>query len=487
MSNQQPASDRRFSIPDSAQARAVAEIRARLDRLPLSRFSYLLLVLLMPAWIVESYDIGIIGVTIAIIKPMWHPTAGELGMLGVASTIAIALGLIPSGLLVDALGRRRVFIGGVVWFSVFTGLTAWAPNIEVLTAGRFIAGIGLGATFPLPYVYLAEFMAPESRAKFVGYLNGLLTAAYVVPPLTAVYLLGHYPPAIAWRLLYGLALVPLAYAAILYVWLPESPRWLAIKGRTGDALAIIDKIEAQVTEAGRRLVATRNAAPSPAHADLSSGNWRDILRPPLRRATLTVWFAFFGSLLVFYVLLTFAPTLMVEQGFKLAKSLEFVAALQFAGGIGGLLQGFLGDKWGRRPLIIGYGLITVVGLVGLVLGTSVAVLVVSSLCIGFFGLGIFPVTKLYAAEQFPTAIRGWGTGTTEAFGRFFSGVAFVYLVPFIIQAGGVNLVIWTVAAILVLATVLPVAVFGRETKGANIDEMLATPLPVRAGRVGRRP
>jgi len=137
MSNQQSVSDK--GSGDRGRAGAMAEIEARLDRLPPSRFSYLLLLLLMPAWIVESYDIGIIGATIAVIKPLWHPSASQLGLLGVASTVAIALGLIPSGILVDALGRRRVFIGGLVWFSVFTGLTALAPNIEFLAAGRFAA------------------------------------------------------------------------------------------------------------------------------------------------------------------------------------------------------------------------------------------------------------------------------------------------------------------------------------------------------------
>jgi putative MFS transporter len=456
--------------------RSTVDIGARLDRLPASRFSYLLLLLLMPAWIVESYDIGIIGATIAIIKPLWKPSAGELGMLGIASTVAIVLGLIPSGMLADTFGRRKVFLGGLVWFSVFTALTALAPNIEFLTAGRFVAGLGLGAVFPLPYVFLTEFLAPEFRAKFIGYLNGLLTTAYVIPPLTAVYVLANFPPEVAWRLLYGVALVQLAYAFALYLWLPESPRWLATQGRTDEALAIVNRIEAQVTKPGWQ-PGGESVAPMRAVTDTVKGNWRDVLRRPLVARTATVCLAFFGTLPVFYVLLTFAPTLMAEHGFKLASSLEFVAALQLAGGIGGLVQGFLGDKWGRRPVIVGYGIMTAVGLVILALGGSTGLLLAASL-VGFFGLGIFPVTKLYVAEQFPTAVRGWGTGITEAFGRFFGGVAFVYLVPFIVNVGGVNLVIETVAAIVFFATVLPIALFGRETSGANLDEGLAGSLPV---------
>jgi putative MFS transporter len=479
MSNEQSVSA--GGVESSASITSTADIGARLDRLPASRFSYLLLLLLMPAWIVESYDIGIIGATIAIIKPMWHPSASQLGLLGIASTVAIVLGLIPSGILVDTFGRRKVFLGGLVWFSVFTALTALAPNIEFLTVGRFFAGLGLGAVFPLPYVFLTEFMAPEFRAKFIGYLNGLLTTAYVVPPLTAVYVLANFTPEIAWRLLYGVALVQLVYAFALYLWLPESPRWLATQGRTDEALAIVSRIEAQVTKPGWNPGA-ESVAPTRATADTVKGNWRDVLRRPLVSRTATVCLAFFGTLPVFYVLLTFAPTLMAEHGFKLASSLEFVAALQLAGGIGGLVQGFLGDKWGRRPVIIGYGMMTAAGLVTLALGGSTELLLAASLSVGFFGLGIFPVTKLYVAEQFPTAVRGWGTGITEAFGRFFGGVAFVYLVPFIVNAGGVNLVLGTVAAIVLFATVLPIALFGREMSGANLNEELAGSLPVQDGK-----
>ena len=107
-------------------------------------------------------------------------------------------------------------------------------------------------------------------------------------------------------------------------------------------------------------------------------------------------------------------------------------------------------------MIIGYGLMTVAGLITLAFSDSIELLLGASLVVGFFGLGIFPVTKLYVAEQFPTSIRGSGTAVTEAFGRFFGGVVFVYLVPSIVDIGGVKLVVGIVAALLFFATV-----FGR--------------------------
>ena len=458
--------------------RILDEVISRLERLPVSWFSYKLLLLLMPAWIVESYDIGIIGATIAVIKPLWMPTATAIATLAVASTVAIAIGLIPSGLLTDRFGRRKMLIGGLIWFSVFTGLGGLAPNIELLTLSRFLAGLGLGAVFPLPYIFLAEFMAATTRAKFVGYLNGLLTAAYLVPPLTAVYLLGHYPHAVAWRLLYFIAFIPLAYAALLLFKLPESPRWLASRGKEQEALHLIEKIEAET------IAYTKRPLPAPVRinrdAAVSAHRPSDIFKAPLLRRTMVVWFAFFGTLPVFYALLTFAPTLMVAQGFQLAKSLQFVALLQLAGGIGGLVQGIMGDKVGRRPMIITYAGVASIGVLGLAFGHSVPVLLTAGLLVGFFGLGIFPVVKLYVAEQYPTDIRGFGSGMTESFGRLLGGVAFIYAVPFIARAGGTQLVIITVAILLAGATFIPVLLFGQETRNANID---ASQEPLAAGPV----
>ena len=220
--------------PDATQL--VEDVNRRLDRLPLSSFSYKLLIMLMPAWVVEAYDIGIIGPTIAVLKPLWSPSAAQVGLLAISSTVAIAIGLIPSGMLVDRFGRRKILIAGIVWFSIFTAVGGLSPNIETLTACRFLAGFGLGAVFPLPYVYLAEFLSPGARGKFVGYLNGLLTVDYVVPPLTAIYLLAHYPQPVAWRLLYLVAFIPLIYALILVFVLPESPRWLASRNKRDEVM-----------------------------------------------------------------------------------------------------------------------------------------------------------------------------------------------------------------------------------------------------------
>src|SRR5579883_2331084 len=448
----------------------VQQIAARLDRLPLSSFSIKLLVMVAPAWIIEAYDIGIVGPTIAVLKNVWKPAPGQIATLAIASTIAIVIGLIPSGMLVDRLGRRRLLLWGVAWFSVFTGIAALSTSIEMLTVCRFLAGLGMGAVFPLPYVYITEFLSPAARAKFVGYLNGLLTANYLLPPLAAIYFLGHYDHPIAWRMLYGIAFIPLVYSVILAFVLPESPRWLATHGRSEDALALVKRVEDETERSTHRPLPAPvvSSATAPVAVSIDRGA---IFRPPFLSQTIVVWLAFFGSLPVFYVLVTYAPTLMVAQGFKLTNSLMFVAMLQLAGGIGGVVQGVIGDRAGRRPAIVWYAALAVLGLFGLAYGNSIPVVLLCGIAVGFFGLGIYPVVKIYIAEQYPTVIRGFGSSSAESFARLLGGVVFVYAVPFISQAGGTKLVTVIVAILLLVTTLVPVALFGRETKGCNIDDV----------------
>ena len=473
---------------DSENERMAAEVRARLDRLPSSRFAWKLLLLLLPVWVLESYDIGTIGTTLAVVKSVWEPSGFEVGALAISSTLAIALGLVPSGRLVDRVGRRKVLLGGVIWFTVFTAAAGLAPNIWILILLRFLAGLALGAVFPLPYVYLAEFMSPGLRARFVGYLNGVLTAAYIIPPVTAIFLLNNVDEEIAWRLLHIFSVVGLLYAVAVFKFLPESPRWLACQGRGADALALIARIERSVEAGGETLPPVELAQVEPGAGAGSGSNGRrpalDIFRPPLLRRTIVVWLMFFGTLPLFYVVLAFAPTLMVESGYALTNSLAFVAGLQLTGGLGGLVQGYLSDRFGRRPLVAGYGALSIVGLSLLATGDSLVMLLVAGALVGFFGLGIFPVAKLYIAEQYPVELRGVGTSSTEAFGRLFGGVIFAYLVPFIAEAVGTSGVIWTVCVLTGMTTVLPILLFGRETKGIDIDDqaMNARTLP-RAGSI----
>jgi len=156
---------------------------ARLDRLPITRSVVLIVVLSMAVWVVEAFDIGIVGTVVLSLKGVLHQGPSQVGILAVASTAGIAVGLIPSGRLADIFGRRSVLIWGVVLFGIATLLGGIFLNFWVIVLFRFLGGIGEGAVFPLPYIIVSEVIAPKRRGTVISYQNAILSIAYLLPSL----------------------------------------------------------------------------------------------------------------------------------------------------------------------------------------------------------------------------------------------------------------------------------------------------------------
>ncbi|MEL7566493.1 MAG: MFS transporter [Dehalobacterium sp.] len=452
------------------QDAVLADVSARLDRLPMSWFIYSLTILLGLAWISEAFDIGIIGSTLLPLKGLWKLTPSEVGWLGVSGTLGVVVALIPSGTLVDRFGRKKVLLGGIVWFSVFTVLGAFSQNVITLVVLRFAAGLGQGAIFPLPYAYLSEFVPPQKRGTFMGYLNGALTASYLIPPLVSSWAFQAFPQDVGWRYVFVLGAIPLILVPFLAKLLPESPRWLVKKGRIDEALMIMETIEAKVSKQIKGLL-PKYTVPEIVKGQGQDASWLVAFQKPYIRRTLVVTSAYIGAFILWYTMLTFGPTLFVSEGFNFTKSLRYNVYMMFCGGVGSILMGILADKFGRKPIIATYAVLASVGCVILGYNISMATLVIAGAIVGLFGLGIFPITKIYIAEQYPTNIRGRGTFTCEAIARFFGGVLITFYVPLIVSlTGGASRVFYIVAIAMFILMTIPILTLGRETMGLSIDD-----------------
>ncbi|HUO00539.1 MAG TPA: MFS transporter, partial [Bradyrhizobium sp.] len=146
---------------------------ARLDRLPVNRHILFLVFLLGIVWILEAFDIGIIAPVLFIIRNQWHLDPSTVGLVGSAGTFGIVIGLLPAGRIADRYGRKTTLLVGIVIFSIFTFITAFAQNVSLIVVCRFIAGLGQGAVFPVPYLLLSEFVNKRWRGSAVGYANSL--------------------------------------------------------------------------------------------------------------------------------------------------------------------------------------------------------------------------------------------------------------------------------------------------------------------------
>ena len=151
-------------------------VSARLQRLPTTRYTCAFVLLLAGALIIEAFDIGSLSVILPILKPLMYLSALQVGMLAASSAVGITIGMIPAGLLADRFGRRRVLIGGMLWFSGLTLVSALAPDFRTLLILRGFSGLGMGATFIMPYALLVELvssgqmMADPSKGEFNSYV-----------------------------------------------------------------------------------------------------------------------------------------------------------------------------------------------------------------------------------------------------------------------------------------------------------------------------
>lgn len=128
-----------------------AQLAARLQRIPTSRASWMLVILAAGALVIEALDIGSLSIILPGVKVMWQLTPAQVGMLAAASALGIAIGMVPAGRLADRFGRKRLLVGGVIWFCTGTMLSAASPNYPTLMLLRGVSGLGMAPAFIMPY------------------------------------------------------------------------------------------------------------------------------------------------------------------------------------------------------------------------------------------------------------------------------------------------------------------------------------------------
>jgi putative MFS transporter len=462
--------------PTATQERPVpARAAARLDRLPVSRWLTKVMVVLFLGWLVESYDIGLTGSVLPSLTHLYHLGTGLETAVSISAAAGVVLGIVPAGWLADRFGRKRVMIAGTVAYAVLSFLTGLAPDIGVVIALRVLAGIAMGAVFPLPYAHGAELCPPSVRGRYTGIADSFLSIGYFLSPLLALVLIPSVTDGTGWRVMFFLGGVPIVFALLAWRYVPESPRWYEARGRFAEAEQVLTEIEARVrADTGRPLPPPPPPPPVPPAEPVAGpaargwGQWRALFRGPYRRRSLVLWTTFGGIFFVFYSIQTFMPTVVSSMGFTLTSAFVFTAVIVAVSIPGKLLEAWVVERWGRRPVIIGFGLIAAVA--ALVFGFTrgaLPVLLVGGL-MSFFGIGADPAVKVYTAESYPTAIRATGTSLTEGAGRLMSGVVGPSLIPLLLAAGGVVAVYSLVGAVALVAVVV-VFCFGEETRGRSLE------------------
>lgn len=462
-----------------ARMTADANLLTRLDRAPVTRSLKVGLGVVILVWLIESFDIGIVSTLILVLKPHWGLSTLQTGLLGASGTIGLVIGIIPAGRFADRFGRKTLLLIGTAQFAVFTALGAVANEFWLLFALRVIAGLGEGAIFPVPYTMISELVGKRLRGTVMGYAQWVLNAGYTLPAVVGIWVVSVFPVDLSWRIPLLIGGFPLLLIPALLRWVPETPRYLLkraeLTGDQSDRDRVRKLVETIEDEAG--LPHDQNLMDPAARQVLVTSHDRDVparrllTRPYLSRSLIS-YAALAASFVLWYTMLTYAPTIFTQLFDATKKtSLLYTAIMMFISAFGVFFQGRWGDRFGRKPVFAAYIALAAVGMVVLpaysVLGIATAV--VAGVLIAWFGLGSFSLPKMYMAEQYPTRLRGVGTSTGEMLTRAATGGVLVYFLPALFADWGV-MTVFIGAAVLMVVLTLPMLLLGQETAGRNMEE-----------------
>lgn len=449
---------------------AQADIAARLERLPVTALTWRIVIIAGLAWFTEALSIGSLGVSLPALRATLHLTPGDVGALVAFQTFGVVIGLIPAGRLADRYGRKRVLIGGIVWYSLFTFLCGLVPGYHSLLWVRFGAGLGMGAIFPLPYAIVSEFVRKQHRTMFNGFMDACLSVGYFIAPLLGFVVFPNFAPAMSWRIFFMIAASPIVYAAIVYWLLPESPRWLASKGRLAEAEAGIAQLEAKAEQASGRPLPPPTPAVAVAAPAIGPARFSQLFGPALLGRTVSRCISATGVFFMFYVVMSYMPTIFVSHGFKFATSLIFTAIITAAAIPGKLANGWLAERRGRRTAYVVFMGAAGLGAVFFAITGSVASSVLFACVMSFFGTGAFPALKMSFAEQYPIELRATGSATVEAISRFFGGVVGAYLLPVLLHRYGQATSFGIIAMVAFIGVIVEMT-STVETQGKTLEEL----------------
>jgi putative MFS transporter len=433
---------------------------ARLDRLPISSFHRDIVRLLAYIFFFELGDLNSFAFAAPGVRQAWHLSIGTISFITSASFVGMFIGATTGGWFSDRVGRKRALVLTTVWYSGCSLLNAFAWDTTSLFATRLLTGVGLSSMTVVAMTYISEMFPARLRG---GYQARILTIGLCGIPVTA-YVARFIIPLAPWGWRAVFVWGSLAIAFPFFAWrLEESPRWFENHGRADDADATMNRIEARVREEVGELppvVATPAVIPRPAGLRelVASGSLGRLM------LLMSIWMC---QTLGIYGFLSWVPTLLVEHGFSVVRSLEQSSAMSVGAVPGAWIAMKMSDRWERKSLI---GIVAVViAVCGLSYGLSFRTTTI--VIFGFLvamGQQVFAaLLYAYTPECFPTQVRNTGTGLSYGMGRLANGLVGPFIVAFLFQQFGYTIVFAYIAVCWAMVAIL-VTSFGPKTRGRTL-------------------
>lgn len=377
------------------------------------------------ALVFDGYDLTIYGTVLPTLladpSHIGDLDPGTAGALGSYAMLGVLFGALFAGAIGDFIGRRKLMLLSIAWFSVGMMITAMVQTVFMFGLLRFLTGLGLGALLAVAGATVAEFAPAERKSLYnaVAYcgipLGGMLAAGL------GILLMDH----IGWRGLFIIGATPLLIIPLALVKLPESPRWLLSRGRREEAIALATKHGLPLVEESKMVDDVKVTERTGFAALLT----KKFLLP-----TIFIGFMAYSGLLLTYGLQTWLPNIMEGYGYDPDASLFFLLMLNFGAAFGAIICSRAADKVGPRPLILGSFILAVFSLSLLTIEFPLPVMLFLIACAGMGSIGTMILGYGFVAGYYTTNARGAGVAWYAGFGRL-GGVTGPLIGGFLAGAG----------------------------------------------------
>lgn len=328
------------------------DIPARLDRLPWSRFHWLLVIALGVTWVLDGLEGTIVGAITPVLEHenTLHLKPAEIGFAASLYVVGLITGALVFDYLTDRLGRKKLFTITLLIYMAGAVLTAFAWDLWSFVLFRFVTGLAIGGEYSAINSAIDELIPARVRGRVGLAINSTFWMGAILGAGVTLLLLNELPEPLAWRLAFGLGALVGGAMILVRQYVPESPRWLLTHGRHEEAEAILKHIESHVADPASLPPITGRIVLHPGRVSL--GRIARTLFVRYRRRAL-LGLVLIASQAVFYngVSFTFPLILSHEYAVPDNRTGFYVLVMAFANLLGPMLLGRLFDTVGRRVMI----------------------------------------------------------------------------------------------------------------------------------------
>lgn len=436
------------------------DLVSRIQRLPIGKFHYTLLWVIGLGWMFDAMDTGLISFILAKMAEDWSMTPTEKGWVVSIGFVGMAIGAVCSGALADRIGRKTVFATTLVIYSLATAACAFAPNLTWLLVFRFIVGLGLGGQLPVAVTLVSEYIPAHVRGRFIVLLESFWGLGWLCAALVSYFVI----PKFGWHMAFLIGGIPALYAIVIWKMVPESIPYLIHRGRIQEAHELVQSIERKCGVAVIEQIEVKQIA------EQKTGSFSQLWLGIFARRTLMLWLIWFGIVYSYYGIFTWLPSLLVQQGYSIVQSFEYVLFMILAQLPGYIVAAWLVELWGRKATLAIFIGMCAVSAYFFGQADSVALIMLWGCLLSFFNLGAWGVLYTYTPEQYPTHIRAFGSGWAAAIGRIGGIAAPLAVTHLMVKDDGFSYVFMMFTAVLVAVAVV-ILVLGEETKGRTLESI----------------